>query len=104
LWLSLPQCLLLDSTTGSQNKEISSTSIIITHHKRLVSKSRGKTCAFCSKKLTLIGEMKCACGGTFCAKHQFSKDHNCVYDYRSNESKKIEKSNPKVAGEKITKF
>lgn len=48
--------------------------------------------------------MKCACGGTFCTKHQFSKDHNCHYDYRSDASKKIEKSNPKVTSEKVTKF
>nr|CUU99631.1 hypothetical transcript [Hymenolepis microstoma] len=73
-----------DSTTGSQKKEINSTPRKVSPRKRLLSKPRGKTCAFCSKKLTLIeGEMKCACGGTFCAKHQFSKDHNCVYDYRS---------------------
>lgn len=51
----------LDPDTESQKKEIGSAKIKSSHkcspRKRLLSKSRGKTCAFCNKRITLIGRL-----------------------------------------------
>ena len=60
-------------------------------------KIKRKKCFFCKKKLssTLSFAMKCKCENYFCSKHKSSRIHNCSFDYKLLEKKKILENNPK---------
>ncbi len=52
-----------------------------------------KRCALCSKKLNLIEQtLTCKCNNNYCPDHRHAEDHNCNFDFHSNESKKLEKT------------
>jgi hypothetical protein len=58
----------------------------------------------CRKKIKLGQQTKCKCLLFFCLSHRYSDEHNCTYDYRAEKMKKIERDNPKIIPEKITKI
>lgn len=44
------------------------------------------SCYICNKHLTILQIMtsKCKCNKSFCNKHKFYLDHNCIYDYKAD--------------------
>lgn len=45
---------------------------------------------------------KCRCENIYCIKH--IHQHNCTYDYKSLQKKKLLQENPKIISNKITKI
>ena len=58
----------------------------------------------CRRKISLVQQIKgeCRCGLFFCCKH--NKNHDCKWDYLSENKKKLIKSNPHVSSEKVKKI
>eukprot|EP01114_Cavostelium_apophysatum_P022630 TRINITY_DN8253_c0_g1_i1.p1 TRINITY_DN8253_c0_g1~~TRINITY_DN8253_c0_g1_i1.p1 ORF type:complete len:156 (-),score=13.20 TRINITY_DN8253_c0_g1_i1:64-531(-) len=56
-------------------------------------------CFNCNKKvgLTII---KCKCGFGFCGKHRYPHEHNCAFDFKTLDRKKIAELNPLVSSNK----
>lgn len=57
----------------------------------------------CGKKLSLCEQEtgRCRCGKIYCTKHRLSDDHSCLFDYKANTKKELQKSNPMVKGHQI---
>eukprot|EP00030_Apusomonadida_sp_AF-17_P007728 a842913_191.p2 GENE.a842913_191~~a842913_191.p2 ORF type:complete len:166 (-),score=42.85 a842913_191:281-724(-) len=60
-------------------------------------------CSQCKKKVGLHG-FKCKCGSVFCAMHRYADAHACTYDYRAEAREHLEKANPAVRGEKVSRI
>lgn len=60
-------------------------------------------CPCCNKKLGLIS-FTCRCGGNFCAEHRYDTAHNCDYDFKEEQKRKLSLDMPKVIGEKLNKL
>ena len=60
-------------------------------------------CICCNRKLGLIG-FTCKCGGSYCAEHRMSEQHDCTYDYKKEGSKRLETQLVKVVADKISKI
>lgn len=58
-------------------------------------------CWKCTKKIGLTG-VRCRCGYVFCASHRYAESHDCDYDYKANERRKLTKQNPLVQADKLT--
>ncbi len=58
-------------------------------------------CWKCTKKIGLTG-VRCRCGYVFCATHRYAESHECDYDYKANERRKLTKQNPLVQAQKLT--
>ncbi len=58
----------------------------------------------CNRKLKLSDDFPCKCGQFFCPVHKFRTQHNCMYNYKEEQQKKLEKQNPKVEPIKIEKI
>lgn len=69
-------------------------------------KTNKKKCAICSVKLSLVEIEcgKCPCGGIYCSKHRFEKEHSCEYDFKTKGRERLEKDNRKIVNEKIIKI
>ncbi|ORX54862.1 hypothetical protein BCR36DRAFT_322322 [Piromyces finnis] len=61
-------------------------------------------CEFCHKKIRITATYKCKCNKIFCATHRYSECHNCTYNYKQNGKKDLEKNNPLVVKDKISKI
>lgn len=57
-------------------------------------------CYICKKKITLT-YIECKCKNKFCSKHRHPFDHNCLFDFKKEQSEKIEKENPKIKKRKL---
>ncbi|KAI5181312.1 hypothetical protein NEOKW01_1506 [Nematocida sp. AWRm80] len=53
-------------------------------------------CTKCLIRLRITNSFKCKCLRIFCGKHRYSDEHNCTYDYKLENIKKLEKENPKI--------
>ena len=51
----------------------------------------------------LLG-FKCRCEYVFCSKHRHAEDHQCDFDFQLLQKQKLEKENPLMQHEKLTKF
>jgi predicted nucleic acid binding AN1-type Zn finger protein len=60
-------------------------------------------CQHCSKKLGLV-LFTCRCGGDFCAEHRLSDDHQCGYDFKEENKRKLSQELVKVVGQKLDKL
>jgi hypothetical protein len=58
----------------------------------------------CKKKLRLAQRIECKCGGLFCPLHRAICDHNCTFDYLTENKKKLERKNPKIQAAKVISF
>ena len=65
-------------------------------------KSKRMRCHLCNKKLKMI-HFTCKCEHNFCINHHNPHTHNCLYDYKKEREKEIEKNNPKL-GYKLVKI
>lgn len=59
-------------------------------------------CATCKKKLLI--EYACKCKMIFCIKHLYSDMHQCTYDHKKDEKKKIEESLECIIAPKLEKI
>lgn len=46
----------------------------------------------------------CKCGFSFCKKHRLPEDHDCEFDFKEFERKKLENNNKKVVATKMEQF
>lgn len=60
-------------------------------------------CYICNKNIDLLN-FKCKCEKNFCIKHYLPEKHKCKFDYRKENKKKLEKNNPIIINEKISKI
>ena len=61
-------------------------------------------CYVCNKKVSVIilpFTVLCKCEKLFCHKHRFPKDHECTYDYKSEEIEKLKKNLPSIVAHKV---
>ena len=58
-------------------------------------------CWTCTKKIGLAS-VRCRCGYYFCPAHRYAESHNCDYDYKTNERRKLTKQNPVVQAQKLS--
>ena len=63
-----------------------------------------KRCYKCNKKLKLLDENLCKCNYYYCSKHRLCHSHNCEYDMKMENKKKIELENMKVESDKVVKI
>jgi len=66
-------------------------------------KKKKLRCATCNKKLGLLG-FECKCGMLFCSSHLLAEYHNCTYDFKTEQCKRLEKSLVKVVHEKVPRI
>ncbi len=66
-------------------------------------KSTKKRCLMCKTKVGL-NYFECACNNIFCTKHRLPFDHSCTFDHAKKNKDKLEKNNPKIQKEKLTKI
>eukprot|EP00477_Mikrocytos_mackini_P000628 GAHX01000672.1.p1 GENE.GAHX01000672.1~~GAHX01000672.1.p1 ORF type:complete len:175 (-),score=38.02 GAHX01000672.1:27-551(-) len=62
-----------------------------------------KRCFACERKLRLALQYSCRCGNMYCNKHKSSRDHNCSFDYQKEAKENIEKNNPEIRPERLSK-
>ncbi len=60
-------------------------------------------CYFCNKK-TKVNFFGCKCGHDFCSDHRYTFSHNCNYDHKNDQKKKINKHNPVIIADKLEKI
>ncbi|ALH23333.1 AN1-like Zinc finger containing protein [Chrysochromulina ericina virus CeV-01B] len=60
-------------------------------------------CPICNKKIKLT-DIQCKCGIIFCSLHRYPDMHDCSFNFKVNERNFIEKNNPKIIPNKITKI
>ncbi|CAH6421830.1 Hypothetical protein KVN_LOCUS518 [uncultured virus] len=72
--------------------------------KKLVDdKNKPILCFFCNKKTGIIN-YKCKCNNIFCNKHRHSFEHNCEFDYKTDNKNKLKESLQKIVANKIDKI
>ena len=67
-------------------------------------KIQKKRCQQCNKRLKLLDENVCKCGNMFCPKHRLCHSHDCGYNKKVDNKKRIAKNNPKVKCDKVEKI
>jgi hypothetical protein len=72
--------------------------------KKTIKKTIKKRCHHCNKRLKLLEENLCKCNKIFCPKHRLCHSHDCDYDTKSTNKKKISDENPKVESDKVDKI
>lgn len=50
-----------------------------------------KKCPLCSEKIHLYG-FECRCGLSFCSKHRYPENHNCSFNFKEYDKKKLKES------------
>eukprot|EP00056_Hartaetosiga_gracilis_P022226 m.28925 g.28925 ORF g.28925 m.28925 type:complete len:170 (+) comp9521_c0_seq1:263-772(+) len=99
----------LTSNTSSTTTTTSSTSTAVpkvsdsTAEKKKRKKKKKNRCFTCNTKLGMMG-FECKCERLFCSKHRFADQHECTFDFKSFDRKKLEKANPTVAPDKLQRI
>ena len=60
-------------------------------------------CFACNKRVGLTG-FKCRCEYIFCAAHRLAESHECPFDYKSMERKRLAQNNPLILASKVDKL
>ena len=68
--------------------------------KQNIKRPAANRCSQCKIRVGFLG-FDCKCGNLFCGAHRYSDKHECTYDYRTEERKKLETSNPVVCAAKL---
>ncbi len=56
-------------------------------------------CDKCGKKVLLINT--CKCNKNFCMKHHYPEDHDCTFNFKEEQKKKLIEMNPIIKKDKI---
>lgn len=70
--------------------------------KKKVQKNTSK-CWNCRKKVGLLG-FKCKCDYVFCSAHRHADQHDCQFDYKTENQELLRQQNERVAAEKIQRI
>lgn len=54
----------------------------------------------CNKKLGLM-PFNCKCGRNFCARHRHIDTHECTYDHKSDERRRLGETLPQIVADKL---
>ena len=68
-----------------------------------VKKSRPR-CAKCGKRLGLTEQYRCRCGDQYCTRHRYAEEHDCNYDYQSENKAKLRNQNHNLQPPKLPKI
>eukprot|EP00808_Paulinella_micropora_P003508 g23123.t1 len=60
-------------------------------------------CWQCNKRIGITG-VECRCGYVFCGVHRYADQHNCSFDYRKLQRKKLEKENFQLQRKKFERI
>jgi len=60
-------------------------------------------CYKCRRRVGLEG-IECRCGYIFCGKHRYADEHDCEYDYKKAQRRKLMQENTKLQGKKFDKI
>jgi len=60
-------------------------------------------CWLCRRKVGISG-IECRCGYIFCGKHRYANEHDCRYDHKQAQRKKIAKENQEIKTQKFEKI
>lgn len=60
-------------------------------------------CGVCRKRLGLTG-FGCKCGKLFCSEHRYAEAHDCGFDHKASERRRIREDNPVVQASKLEKL
>jgi len=69
---------------------------------RPVQLNRNK-CYKCRRRVGLEG-IECRCGYVFCGKHRYADEHDCEYDYKKAQRRKLMQENTRLLGKKFDKI
>jgi predicted nucleic acid binding AN1-type Zn finger protein len=58
----------------------------------------------CKRKMGIFSDVSCKCGKKFCEMHRFYSDHECDYDHKGENIKKLKLENPRIVAEKFEKI
>ena len=89
-----------DSIIKKPNSVSSDTNEPNTVPKPKPEKKKKIRCAMCNKKLGLLG-FQCKCGKMYCSAHLLAESHNCTYDFKTEQCKRLEKKLVKVVNQKV---
>ena len=62
-----------------------------------------KDVSLVTKKLGISGFL-CKCNNTYCSKHRYSFEHDCMFNHKKHEQEKLKKNNPKIEKEKFERI
>jgi hypothetical protein len=65
---------------------------------------KNKTRCYKCKRRVGIDGIECRCGYIFCGKHRYADEHECEYDYKKAQRRKLMLENIQVAGKKFDKI
>lgn len=68
-----------------------------------VKKKNKKKCFTCKKKLGLLN-FECKCKNMFCSMHLNPESHNCNYNFKEEQKKRLEKQLIKVVNDKVIRI
>jgi len=68
-----------------------------------VKKTRPR-CAKCGKRLGLTEQYRCRCGDQYCTRHRYAEEHDCSYDYQSENKAKLRNQNHSLQPPKLPKI
>eukprot|EP01083_Nonionella_stella_P062740 163137_1 len=57
--------------------------------------------ADCRRKIPFASRFECRCSYIFCGNHRSPLDHNCTFDYQSEQERLIASENPEVVAQKV---
>jgi len=60
-------------------------------------------CWKCRRRIGITG-IECRCGYIFCGKHRYADEHDCDYDHKERQRKKLAKENKEVKTSKFEKI
>jgi hypothetical protein len=61
-------------------------------------------CAECNKRLNITNNIECKCKKILCYQHRYYNTHNCNYDFKTEERKKLSETLVKITHDKIIKI
>lgn len=60
-------------------------------------------CIICKRNIGLLG-FKCKCKNVYCVNHKYPEQHQCSFDFKETQKKRLEKELVQVLPEKVVKF
>ncbi|CAF2932413.1 unnamed protein product [Rotaria sp. Silwood2] len=95
---------LWSSTTSNNLSTVSSSLQSSKLPPVIVNRKSTSKCFLCKKKTGLATTYQCKCGSSFCSEHRYPEAHACVFDYKAEGKRLIERNNPLVTAPKLPKI
>ena len=87
-------------TSGIDESLVKNTNEKLVSEPKTEKKKKKIRCNVCKRKLGLLG-FECKCGLMFCSAHLIPEQHNCDYDFKNEQCKRLEKTLVKVVSSKV---